>query len=241
MNLRLRTVFDAPRRLDIRSRAVQTAIQFWAAGPFMPSAQSLNITISHSHRFIWYRVAKVATRSTLQGLRDQGVVFEAEHPMAVCYPLNTYDSYFKFAFVRNPWSRVVSCWKNKIVDRHLAPPDGVVRWRGLPDAQLQQLESFSGFVSYVESLSIDTCDIHLRSQSKLIDLNHIDFLGRYENMEQDMEEVFVSLGLPARALPKINQSTGGETYRDHYDADLIERVARIYRRDIQIFGYTFDN
>ena len=161
--------------------------------------------------------------------------------MAVCYPLNTYDSYFKFAFVRNPWSRVVSCWKNKIVDRHLAPPDGVVRWRGLPDAQLQQLESFSGFVSYVESLSIDTCDIHLRSQSKLIDLNHIDFLGRYENMEQDMEEVFVSLGLPARALPKINQSTGGETYRDHYDADLIERVARIYRRDIQIFGYTFDN
>lgn len=241
MNFRLKTKQGAPRELDFKSKVIQKTMKFWAAAPFMPSSHRFNISISHGHRFIWFRVAKVATRSTLQSLRDQGVVFEAEHPMSVRYPLNTYSSYFKFAFVRSPWDRLVSCWRNKIIDRHITPPEGVVRWNGLPDTQLKEMEDFEGFVEYVESLDIDNCDLHLRSQSRLIDLDNLDFLGRFESFAQDMNQLSEHLELRARELPKINQSEGREHYRSHYDASLVDRVHKIYRRDIQIFGYSFEN
>lgn len=239
MSLNLKTVPDAPRQLDKRSRLIQRAMKMYAATPLMPSSQKLNITISHSHRFIWYRVAKVATRSILKALRDQGVVFEAEHPISVHYPINAYKDYFKFAFIRSPWDRLLSCWKNKILDRHLPAEEGVVRWNNLPDDLLAQMQELEGFVDYVELLDIDTCDLHLRSQSRLIDLNHVDYVGRFESLTEHADEVFSEIGLSPGTLPKLNQSANRRHYTDYYDTVLRDRVARIYQRDIQLFNYSF--
>lgn len=45
----------------------------------------------------------------------EGPIHDYDFPFATHYQLNTeYDSFMKFTFVRNPWSRVVSCNKNKI-------------------------------------------------------------------------------------------------------------------------------
>jgi hypothetical protein len=184
-------------------------------------------------------VAKVCTRSILKELQDSGIELDAEHPMFIHYPLNSCKDYYKFAFVRNPWDRLVSCWFNKIVDRDRPPPPGVVRWNHFPTETLEQMGQFENFVDFVSTLNIDSCDLHLRQQSSLIDLNSIDYLGRFENFDTDISNIFKEIGLPPPNPQVINQSVGRHSYPHYYTDNLAERVAQIYKRDIQIFNYSF--
>ena len=241
MRLPLCTKPGEPYQLDFSSRLLQRTMRIFARSPIMPSHCAYNLAVSHTHRFVWFRVAKVATRSMLKALKDQGVVLEAEHPMGVYYPANNYNEYFKFAFVRDPWDRFVSCWKNKIIDRSLPAEDGVIRWEKLQDVHVSDLEIFENFVEYAESLDIENCDLHLRLQCKLIDINNIDYLGRFESLEQDTSEVFLRAGLSPPALPKLNKSSTQEHYSKYYNPQLRDRVARIYEKDVRVFNYQFQD
>ena len=88
------------------------------SSPRWLSPLAYNLTISHSHRFVWYRVAKVATRTIRHHCETHGVSLDVDHAMRVRYPLATYADYFTFAFVRDPLDRFVSAWQDKVVDHN---------------------------------------------------------------------------------------------------------------------------
>jgi len=112
---------------------------------------------------------------------------------------------------------------------------------GLDDHEHERSQDFANFVAYVEGLDLDTCNNHVRRQSALIDLNEINFLGRVENLDDDLNTVFTKLGLPTANIVAHNVSTRANSfvYRTHYDDALAERVAKLYRLDTQVFGYEF--
>ncbi len=189
-----------------------------------------NITISEQKKFIWFRVAKVATRTILAHFKRENVQFTAEHPMQIRYPVNQYQSYFKFAFVRNPWDRLVSAWKNKVVDSNLLQFDETTRTKML---------DFSNFVEFMSMIDVSTCNPHFRAQSALIDLNNIDYLGRFESFDADFSEICLLLDVPAERIDRENVSPDRKPYDDFYADDTRQKVARIYRKDIQLLGYQF--
>jgi hypothetical protein len=197
--------------------------------PFMPSEERYNVTISHERKFIWFRVAKVGTRTILNHLKECEVHLDVHHGSWLHYPVNSFDGYFKFAFVRNPWERLASCWRNKVIDRNYFHFD---------DSEHEKMKTFENFVGYVSDLDIDGCDRHLRSQSVLIDLNAIDYLGRMETFGEDANCIFRRLGLPEKDILRKNKSSSEQNYQEYYTERLIEKVAQIYQRDIQIFGYS---
>lgn len=229
----MRTVPGKPTRLDAKSISMQLLYRSVAKIPLIPTSSRYNITLSHGQKFLWYRVAKVGTRTIYNHLKDSGASLDVEHASWLHYPVRSFDDYFKFAFVRNPWDRVVSCWRNKVAKS--ANPN----FFGLPEAQAKTLQTFEGFVDYLSSVDIEKCDRHIRSQSALIDLNAVDYIGRMETFESDARYVFKRLGLPEKELESRNVTSAETSYKKYYTQGLANKVADIYRKDIQIFRYDF--
>jgi hypothetical protein len=129
-------------------------------------------------------------------------------------------NYFKFAFVRNPWDRVVSMYNYRLRNREI-PPD-------LP------------FPEFIFNRTDYPFGMH-REQVKLIEDSHgkiaMDFIGRFENLEKDwaiiQDRLKISCGLPHL------KATVHRPYQTYYHRELVDEIARMYPRDIQLFGYEF--
>jgi len=104
-------------QLDEASKAYQKQCEeFLKSNTYIPSQSRYNLTICHEKKFLWFRVAKVCTRTIFNIFKQGQVRLDAEHTMFCHYPPKLFESYFKFAFVRNPWDRLASCWKDKVVE-----------------------------------------------------------------------------------------------------------------------------
>ncbi|WP_040493408.1 sulfotransferase family 2 domain-containing protein [Ilumatobacter nonamiensis] len=201
------------------ARVSQSALKLSRQG------RTFNATIGRTPEFVWYRVAKVATRSIYASLRDAGVDFAAEHPYDVAVPSSLAASVFSFAFVRDPHERVVSAWQDKVIHQNHFE---------LTPSERERLHDFDEFVSFVEELDVTSCDPHLRAQTSLIDLDTIDFVGRFDHLARDFATVCSRLDLPS---PQLEQRNRSEPRADPYTPATRTRVASIYRDDISTFGF----
>ena len=196
------------------------------------SDRSYNLTISYSSKVLWFRVAKVGTRTVLGHLKKEAVCLEAEHPYHVRYRAKNFTNFFRFAFVRNPWDRLVSAWLNKVVNSNHF---------GFAPESLKKYQDFANFVDYLSSVNVESCDSHLKLQSRLVDLGNVDFLGRFETFAKDFVHVCKQIGISSQGVEAKNVSHGRKDYRKYYSGELVEAVGEIYSRDIQIFGYDYDS
>lgn len=206
--------------------------EFWQTRRHVPSAGKYNLTICDEPKFIWFRNAKVGTRTIFSALQKSGLELTAESPFSCFYFPQEYKDYFKFAFVRNPWDRFVSGWLNKVVRKNALQ---------FHPKKLAHLQKFRNFVSYCAELDLETCNSHFRHQCKLVDLNEVDFIGRQENFEEDIREVFGTLGISLQEVPAANASRNRLHYSSYYTDETRRMIGTIYRKDIQLFGYTFED
>lgn len=226
----LKTRHDNPKRLDLSSRVTQKALRVVSRASNLASPVDYNITASAEHKFLWFRVAKVGTRTIFARMNDQDVSFDLESPYRIRYSPKAYADYFKFAFVRNPWDRIVSCWHNKVIDSNNMR---------FSEEEHRKMQDFSRFVDWAADVGVHGRNAHIIAQSRLIDLNNCDYLGRMETFDEDLAHVFRAIGLENASRVSRNQTKSRKSYGEYYDSGLIEKVAEIYRKDIQLFGYEY--
>jgi hypothetical protein len=65
-----------------------------------------------------------------------------------------------------------------------------------------------------------------------------DYIGRVETMQESFDFIASKIGIPTVQLEKVNATTRA-SYRDYYDQELIDGVAKLYARDLELFGYDF--
>jgi len=66
-----------------------------------------------------------------------------------------------------------------------------------------------------------------------------DFLGRFENMNEDWKKICKEINIKLVDLPHINKSSH-KNYTEYYDNNARKKVARLYSKDIKLFGYKFE-
>lgn len=205
--------------------------------------------ISHRNRFLFVHVAKNAGTSITHALRPlaggelrrkigrilrrRGVITRLD---ASPYPAHAsaaelmrligperYARYFSFAFVRNPWDRHVSFfhyvrrdathYQHSIV-REFPDFPAYARWRADNPDRLQR-------------------DMVCDDEGRPL----VDFVGRYENLSADFSTICERIGATVE-LPRKNVSNE-VPYRDFYNDESREIIARVCAPDIERFAYEF--
>lgn len=142
------------------------------------------------------------------------------------------DEYFKFSFVRNPWDRFVSAYhyvcqrrpEMDIVTSHDTFADFVKEFAASRDRFLG-LRYFRPQWAYL---------IDDRGECPL------DFVGRFERFDADVETVLKRLGLRRRLMRHRKPTRRGD-YRSYYNDETRDAIADVYARDVTEFGYSFDD
>lgn len=209
--------------------------------------------ISKSKKFLFVHIQKTAGRSFEAVLTEnipdlENFMGTHDHALWAKEKLSgEWNNYYKVGFVRNPWDRLVSwytmirekgamTWKKRIFGRR--------RYNDLTQYVLSNSNSFEEFI-YKCTDTIDDIDgrksILYNQIDYLSDENGkliVDFVGRFENIEEDSKKVFENLGFENVSLPHKNSSKH-RNYRTYYTEETREEVRRRYSRDIDFFGYDF--
>lgn len=226
----MKTRPNQPGHLTFGSRISREFCKQASRVPIFQCSGPYDLTISSERKFIWFQVAKVGTRTVLNHFRENQVRLDVDDGYKLYYCPALYKDYFKFAFVRNPWDRLVSCWINRVLDQNyfkFTPPE------------IEKMKKFENFVEYVRGFNIEDCNRHFRLQRKLIDTPHLDYVGRLETFADDFREICRELKIKGDSVKSQNVSAERKSYRDYYTPELREKVFQIYRKDIQTFGYEF--
>lgn len=201
-----------------------------------PDAEDYCLSPFDENRCIFVHIPKTAGISLCTALFDcKGGGHLTARAYRALFGGQAFDEYFKFTFVRNPWDRIVSAYT------YLSQGGGNERDAAWGRSVLSQYPSFDEFVlQWLDSRNVYT-QIHFVPQWEFVvnGQGHVcmDFVGRFERLADDFQYVADQLGCRCE-LPLVNASRR-LSYRDYYSGDSRQRVAQVYARDIEQFGYCF--
>jgi chondroitin 4-sulfotransferase 11 len=217
--------------------------------------------ISDSHKFIFVKIPKSAGTSISnyldpylnQGFRNLDL---GDHePLAVDYTGSNEeqtisailkknnidaDNYFKFSFVRNPWDVRVS--------RYFYLRDTEIAYNTERNLPTNTSALYLDFKPWCLSSGWFPCRNwphknktkggqigFLQNDNLEID---IDYIGKFENLQEDFNNICDQIGIENKKLPHHNKSKH-KHYTEYYDDETRQIVAEKYAKDIEYFGYKF--
>lgn len=208
--------------------------------------------VSHRFRYVYFRVGKAANSTVVASLllAEDGVLVT---DLGALQPIKDHhwarpsscsvrqlraltENYFKFTFVRDPYTRVLAAYLDKIQRNELGKGDAVNTFLG---RRAGEDVSFEQFIMYLEGGAIDG-NTHWSRQVDLIPMpvSALDFVGKVETLGLDLQLVLTRIFEKQVAPCSVRMHATGAT-RDHplWNASLRRRVYKLYEQDFLAFGY----
>ena len=136
-----------------------------------------------------------------------------------------FNTFYKFSFVRNSWARIYSWYVNVMKDELLR------KSYGIDSTEL----SFEDFLrNYMDH---DTFG-QLYFLTGLDGSVPMDFIGRFENLQQDFNIVCERLQIEDPILPRMLVRKYGH-YTENYSSKTKALVYELYKEEIRYFKFEF--
>lgn len=197
--------------------------------------------------FFCNRIPKAANSTvvaSLAGLKLQREVGSKEakrlfkRPSALSTTeLDRLDSLFKFAVVRNPFSRTLSAYLDKVQRKQ-----ELGTWRG-------KHHDFHSFLRWLEQGALHS-NAHWAPQTSLLLLpqEQFDFFGKVESLDQDLDTILSQIrrgsadtAPPARMHAVMSNATGArDKLERYYTGATRDLVLKLYAEDFEGLGYRLD-
>jgi len=188
------------------------------------------------HKCIFIHITKTAGTSVSRSLFDYLPYHYTAIEYRVIYGRRTFEKYYKFAFVRNPWDRTYSAY------RYLKAGGWNEEDKLWDEANLAQFQDFNSFVKYWLTPQNIRKHIHFMPQYHFIcDSNKrllLDYLAYFETINEDFEKICSKLDIDTK-LGRHNANPDND-YRAAYDDESRDIVTNVYSDDIEMFGYDFN-
>ncbi len=167
-----------------------------------------------------------------------GGVYRDHLPQYVYQQANKslFDDLFKFSFVRNPWDRAVSVYfylKNK---KPLGQVDQYYH-----ELFNTKINTFAKFVYFLRDNGVDNFTLFQTQSFYVVDYKGdvvVDFLGRFENIVEDVDFIGHRLKLDLSIKHK-NKTLDRDCYQKYYDDETKDIISDLYKADVDNFGYKF--
>ena len=142
---------------------------------------------------------------------------------------DVFSDYYKFAFVRNPWDRIVSQFA------YMQQRPDLMDYLGMT--------AETEFKAYLDLIRLKEHVQWMPQVRFLLDQDGsvlVDRIGRLESFNEDCAQIFAALGLTLDQLPGHTNRSKRHSFRYYYsDRESIDMVADLFAEDVDYLGYEF--
>lgn len=182
----------------------------------------------------------------LDGARHNTALQYREH-----FP-DIWEKYFTFGIVRNPWDRVFSyyIYRRQIrqleIEKSLSFKQWLIRCAEFVNAENQlalnkEFAPVYGVGTMVKN-NPEAWRVKFDNSLHMLTDQHgkviVDFIGRFERLQEAFDLVCERLNIDKRTLPFSNK-TEHRPYWTYYDKECEQIVAELFHKDITYFNYKF--
>ena len=213
--------------------------------------------VSHKFKCIFIHIPKTAGTSIESLLKDDLISGTTHELLNYHSRFNYFNDYYKFTFVRNTYERVYSVYSYYSSGGNKQHPKTIKQWIGhiykkltvkdyYTDVEVSKMmpNNFKEFcIKYLKEKKPFYRKNALISQYKYIlhnDKIGVDFIGFFENLENDFNKVKCHLNI-SKKLPHLRASKVKKHYSSYYDPISIKIVSDYYYDEIKYFNFSFNN
>jgi len=225
------------------------------------SSVNRNGLIDFDINFFYNRIQKAANTSTtillnnikygVEEFNNDNMKEQFSHPTNLGKEqINKFDDLYKFTFVRNPYTRILSSYLHKFKYRNKYKNDDKFTDMYFPD--LNRTPTFEEFVNYLNEERI-YYDSHWAPQTSLLllPLEKFDYVGNIETYKKDIRNILANINVPTnyeiemvinesyREYKSMNHSTGASNkISKYYNDELANKIKYLYKDEMEKLGYT---
>lgn len=201
--------------------------------------------INHTHKFVFLGNARCASTSMYQEIAKNSKEDSTSWPGGIAAKPNSYhmgvkellrkhpytETYYKFCFVRNPWDRFLSSYREFKMDRHS-------EW----NSEIKTFKSFEEFCIGFRDTSL-VSDVHFVPLYDQIysfeNTMAIDYVARFENLTEDYANIMKALNKPQELNFHSRHHKEEKHYTESYTSETRDIIGEFYSKDIDAFNYFF--